>query len=351
MLDVLADQRAALRARLGIDVKDGAQAVAASGARQRPSTRSSSPMTFEWTASVSRAGQRCQPALGCLDVRQRILARLAKTEHRASSSVTCRLETADCSDAVGGPPERKTPSPPREELPIDSGCKFRTDVRRSHRRTSVRAHPDVARILHSRSLRAAQLASRSLIRGAQGMPEHARYTCADRLHSRIREEQGIKPMGILIEAPSRRQDAVGMPANARAAVPPASLPARCTSAKSSASPACAANSSTCGSAATAFPRRCATRSAIASIRPIRSRGSSSSSNCCPKAGAQAPSFRSPTRRCNRCSGSRSPSRRRCRRRYRHGGQAARRASRSASCRIICPSCSSVRACANSSSRR
>ena len=34
-----------------------------------------------------RAGQRRQPALGCLDVRQRILARPAETEHRASLCV------------------------------------------------------------------------------------------------------------------------------------------------------------------------------------------------------------------------------------------------------------------------
>ena len=44
------------------------------------------------------------------------------------------------------------------------------------------------------------------------------------------------------------------------------------------------------------------RSAIASTRPTRSRASSSSSSCCPKAGAPAPSCRSPIARCSRCSG-------------------------------------------------
>ena len=61
-----------------------------------------------------------------------------------------------------------------------------------------------------------------------------------------------------------------------------------------------------------FPdRRCAMRSATASIRPTRWRASSSSSSCCPKAGAPAQSFRSPIPRCNRCSASPSTSRRRC----------------------------------------
>jgi len=46
-----------------------------------------------------------------------------------------------------------------------------------------------------------------------------RYTCAEHIAQPNRNKQGIKPMGILIEAPSRRQDAVGTPANSPAAAP------------------------------------------------------------------------------------------------------------------------------------
>ena len=58
-------------------------------------------------------------------------------------------------------------------------------------------------------------------------------------------------MGILIKAPTRRREPTLAPVDVQEAA--ATRAARCTSAKSSASPACAASSSTCGSAATAFP--------------------------------------------------------------------------------------------------
>ena len=54
-----------------------------------------------------------------------------------------------------------------------------------------------------------------------------------------------------------------------------------------------------------FPHPRATASAIASIRRTRLPGSRSSSSCSPKAGAPVPSCRSPSRRCSRCSASRS----------------------------------------------
>ena len=129
MLDVLADQRAALRARLGIDVKDGPKPL------RRP-VRASARRAFQLADDVRmdreriRAGERCQPALGCLDIRQRILARLAKTEHRASPSVTCRLETACCQRHGRRPFRAKDAAPAARGVSVDSGCKFRTDVRR-----------------------------------------------------------------------------------------------------------------------------------------------------------------------------------------------------------------------------
>jgi len=81
--------------------------------------------------------------------------------------------------------------------------------------------------------------------------------------------------------------------------PRASPRARCTFARSCASRACAASNCTCGSDAMAFRRRFAMHSAIACIRPTRSRDSSSSSNCCRKAGVPVQWCRSPTARCNR----------------------------------------------------
>ena len=101
-------------------------------------------------------------------------------------------------------------------------------------------------------------------------------------------------MGILIKAPTRRREARTL---AAVDAQDDSGDTRGCAAHPRSGPhhrACAASSCTCGSAATAFRRRCATRSAIASIRPTRSRASSSSSSCCPKAGAPARSCRSPT---------------------------------------------------------
>ena len=123
-------------------------------------------------------------------------------------------------------------------------------------------------------------------------------------------------MGILIKAPTRRTDPglqLASPGRRRATTRGVSL---CTSVKWCESPACDANSSICGSGATGSRIRRAMASATASIRPTRSRGSRSSSSCCRKAGAPAPLFRWPNRRCNRCSASPSRIRCRCRRKSR-----------------------------------
>ena len=282
-------------------------------------------MTFEWTASVSRAGQRRQPALGRLDVGQRILARLAETEHRASSSVTCRLETADCSEQVGGPPERKPPSRPREELPMPLVANSGPTLIASSGETSVRPPTWHASCIHS--LRASQLASRRL---DPRRAEHAgarRYTCAGQIAQpntiRAGDKRHGNPYRGAVPAPGCGRNAgerAGGDERGRArrrAAHPRSRPHHRPAPRAALHVAAPLRISRTAARRVRRPRLSArpgraaqADQAIAVRRLARRRRRSARRH----------------RRCNRCSDSRSTSPRRCRRRYRDGGQAARRAS-------------------------